>query len=203
MLGVSPQEGFYKYLSNKDFTKKYQDLANDMKSDDLLKKGYHSDAPLEKGVTDITEIKEYEGKLYVSAIFACFDLGALELTMTTNMKAELCVHTLGDALTSYPSLEGAIIHSDRVTQYTSEAYRKVIREKHILQSMNNAGGHCNDNACCESMWARRKTELLYDRYDTEQKPVEELKELIWSYLVISLRKMCQLILTISFDLNIV
>ena len=42
------------------------------------------------------------------------------------MKADLCIHTLESALTAYPALEGAIIHSDRGTQYTSEAYRQTI-----------------------------------------------------------------------------
>ena len=154
-----------------------------MRSDDLLKREFHSDAPLEKCVTDITEIKASDGKLYVSAIFDCFDLGVLGLAMETNMKADLCVHTLENALTAYPSLEGAIIHSDRGTQYTSEVYRKAIRDYHIRQSMNSAGGRCHDNARCESMWARMKTELLYDRYDTEPMTVEELKELIWRYFL--------------------
>lgn len=82
--------------------------------------------------------------------------------METNMKADVCIHTLENALTAYPTLEGAVIHSDRGTQYTSEAYRQAIREHHIHQSMNRAGGRCHDNACCESMWAKMNTELLYD-----------------------------------------
>lgn len=51
------------------------------KSDDLLKRDFRSDAPLQKCVTDITEIKAADGKLYVSAIFDCFDLGVLGLAM--------------------------------------------------------------------------------------------------------------------------
>lgn len=154
-----------------------------MKSDDLLKREFHSDAPLQKCVTDITEIKASDGKLYVSAIFDCFDVGVLGLAMERNMKADLCVHTLENALNAYPSLKGAIIHSDRGTQYTSEVYRKALRDNNIHQSMNSAGGRCHDNARCESMWARMKTELLYERYDTEQRTVEELKELIWRYFL--------------------
>lgn len=38
------------------------------KSDDLLKRGFQTEKPLRKCVTDITEIKEKEGKLYVSTI---------------------------------------------------------------------------------------------------------------------------------------
>ena len=87
-------------------------------------------------------------------------LVSLVWQMETTMKADLCIHTLESALTAYPALEGAIIHSDRGTQYTSEAYRQTIRKYHIHQNMNSAGGRCHDNARCESMWARMKTELL-------------------------------------------
>ena len=129
------------------------------------------------------DIPASNGKLYVSAIFDCFDLSVLGLAMGTNMKAELCIQTLENALTAYPALEGTVIHSDRGAQYTSESYRQTIREHHIHQSMNSAGGRCHDNARCESMWARMKTELLYDRYDTKQMTVEELKVLIWRYFL--------------------
>lgn len=154
-----------------------------MKSEDLPKRDFRSDAPLQKCVTDITEIKAADGKLYVSAIFDCFDLCVLGLAMETNMRADLCVHTLENALTAYPSLKGSIIHSDRGAQYTSEIYRQAISRHGIRQSMNSAGGRCHDNARCESMWARMKTELLYDRYDTERMTVKELKVLIWRYFI--------------------
>lgn len=154
-----------------------------MKSDDLLKREFKSDEPLQKCMTDITEIKAKDGKLYVSAIFDCFDLNVLGLAMGRNMKAELCVHTLDNALTSYPFLKGAIIHSDRGAQYTSEAYRKAIAKYGLRQSMNSAGGRCHDNARCESMWARMKSELLYERCDSEQMSVDELKSIIWRYFL--------------------
>ena len=86
-----------------------------MKSDDLLKRDFHSDAPLEKCITDITEIPASNGKVYVSAIFDRFDLSVLGLAMGRNMKADLCIQTLENALTAYPALEGAVIHSDRGT----------------------------------------------------------------------------------------
>jgi len=45
--------------------------------------------------------------------------------------------------------------------------------------MNSDGGRCHDNARCESMWARMKSELLYDRFDSEKLTVEALKSLVW------------------------
>lgn len=153
------------------------------KSDDLLKRDFRADRPLVKAVTDITEIKCLDGKLYASAIFDCYDLTVLGLAMDTNMKAPLCVETLDNAILAYPDLRGAVIHSDRGTQYTSEVYRKTIKKYRILQSMNSAGGRCHDNARCEAMWARMKTELLYDRHDTEKMTIDEVKILIWRYFI--------------------
>ena len=69
--------------------------------------------PLEKCVTDITELKAKDGKLYVSAIFDCVDLSVLGLVMDDNMGAELCVRMMDSAAASYPALRGAIGHSDR------------------------------------------------------------------------------------------
>ena len=153
------------------------------KSEDLLKRDFRSDEPLTKCVTDITEIKAADGKLYVSSIFDCFDSAVLGLAMDTNMKASLYVKTLDNAVLAYPELRGAIIHSDRGTQYTSQAYRDAISHNGIRQSMNSADGRCHDNARCESMWARMKSELLYDRYEPEKMPVEDLKVLIWRYFL--------------------
>ena len=103
--------------------------------------------------------------------------------MDTNMKTELCVETVKNAVKSYPELKGAILHSDRGSQYTSEKYREALKHAGFVQSMNSAGGRCHDNARCESMWARFKEELIYGRYDTTTMTVEQLKTLIWRYFI--------------------
>ena len=155
------------------------------KSDDLIRRDFTADKPLTKCVTDISEVKGSDGKLYVSAIFDCFDAAAVGLAMDTNMKATLCEQTLDNAYMAYPDIRGAIIHSDRGTQYTSELYRKAIQKYGIKQSMNSAGGRCHDNARCESMWARMKNELFYSRnIKSTDFTVEELKTMIWRYFII-------------------
>ena len=156
---------------------------NARKSDDLIKRDFSVEKPLEKCITDITEIKVADGKLYVSAIVDCYDLSVLGLAMNTNMKATLCEQTLENAVKAYPQLRGAIIHSDRGAQYTSELYRNAVRKYNIRQSMNSAGGRCHDNARCESIWARFKEELLYGRYNTTKLTIEQLKTLVWRYFI--------------------
>lgn len=166
---------------------------NAQKSDDLLKRDFSADKPFDKCVTDITEVKGSDGKLYVSVIFDCFDNEAIGLALRTNMKAGLCVETLESAYRAHPELRGAIIHSDRGSQYTSRAYRYWINHYGIRQSMNSAGGRCHDNAKCESMWARMKTELFYDRgLKSEYFTIAELRVMIWRYFMIywNKRRIC-------------
>ena len=144
---------------------------------------FTAERPLEKAVTDITEIQTADGKLYISIIEDCFDNAVLGLSMADNMKAGLCVDTLKSAIIAYPGLRGAIIHSDRGSQYTSYEYRQAIEKYGIIQSMNSAGGRCHDNAKCESLWGRFKEELLYDRYDAKKMSMAAVKSLIWRYFM--------------------
>ena len=166
------------------------------KSDDLLKRDFTAAAPLKKCVTDITEIKAKDGKLYVSAIFDCYDLMPNGLAMADHMRAELCCETLKNASLRYPDICGAIIHSDRGSQYTSAAYRTAIQKYGIVQSMNSAGGRCHDNARCESIWARMKEELFYNRgRRSENYTIEALKTMVWRYFMSywSNRRICSAI----------
>ena len=117
----------------------------------LLQSDFKSDKPFSKCVTDITEVKAKNGKLYVSAIFDCYDLTAVGLSMDDNMRAELCALTVENTAAAYPEFCGAVLHSDRGSQYTSASYRAALNEYGVKQSMNSAGGRCHDNARCESM----------------------------------------------------
>ena len=69
------------------------------------------------------------------------------------------------------------------SQYTSQFYRDAIRKYDIQQSMNSAGGRWHDNARCESMWGRMKSELLYERYDIEEITTDERRTIIWRYFI--------------------
>ena len=112
---------------------------------------------------------------YYGIIFRATQSVELFCAYDTNMRATLCEQTLENACKAYPMLRGAILHSDRGTQYTSELYRKAINRYGIVQSMNSAGGRCHDNAGCESMWARFNpvsfinhpgTQFFYNNFNT-------------------------------------
>lgn len=135
-------------------------------------------------MTDITEIPAHDRKLYVSAIFDCYNLSVLGLAMADNMRAELCISTVENVYKAFPSIRGGVIHSDRGNQYTSALYRVELNRCGIVYSMNSDGGRCHDNVRCEAMWAGMKEELLYGRYDTKKMMIEELKAIIWRYFII-------------------
>ena len=60
----------------------------------LLKRDFSAQRPLEKFLTDITEVQCADGKLYVSPIMDCFNGEIVALEMRENMKKELCIDTV-------------------------------------------------------------------------------------------------------------
>ena len=69
----------------------------------------------------MTQIQCADGKLYISPIMDCFNGEILSLCMDNNMRKELCIDTLKAAAGRFP-IRGAILHSDRGSQYTSDAF---------------------------------------------------------------------------------
>ncbi|MFV0399248.1 MAG: IS3 family transposase, partial [Oscillospiraceae bacterium] len=80
-------------------------------------------------------------------------------------------------------ITGAVFHTDRGSQYTSADFRATLHEHGVVQSMNSDGGRCHDNAKCESMWARFKTEAIYGRHNTARMPMEQVKALVFRYFL--------------------
>lgn len=76
--------------------------------ENLLKRDFSAQRPLEKFLTDITEVQCADGKLYVSPIMDCFSGEIVALEMRDNMKKELCIDTVRQLERLYPSLSGAV-----------------------------------------------------------------------------------------------
>jgi len=76
-----------------------------------------------------------------------------------------------------PDVE-VMFHSDRGSQYASDAYRKMCMSKNITLSMSRRG-NCYDNAYVESWFSSLKKECVYRNvYNTEA----ELRALIFDYI---------------------
>ena len=143
-IKIPSERTIYRIMRELGLTKKIKRKPNGLtkadkyarKSDDLIKRNFTANKPFSKCVTDITEVKTKDGKLYVSAIFDCYDSSVLGISIADNMKASLCVKTIENLAKSYPEIRNGIVHSDRGSQYTSSEYRKTLKRFGILQSMN-------------------------------------------------------------------
>lgn len=77
-----------------------------------------------------------------------------------------------------------IFHSDRGSQYASEAYRNFLKNYNVKPSMSRRG-NCYDNCYVESWFASFKKEWLYRSiYTTER----ELRSLVFEYIEILYNK---------------
>lgn len=149
--------------------------------ENLIKQDFTSDQPYQKLLTDISQITCRDGKLYISPIMDCFNGEILSLVMRSNMRKELCIDTFNAAVKRFP-LSGAILHSDRGSQYTSEAFREKLSNAGVLQSLSGVN-HCFDNARMESFFATLKKELLY-RIPTYKMKMDEVKAIIFRYVFV-------------------
>ena len=149
--------------------------------ENLIKQDFTSDQPYQKLLTDISQISCRDGKLYISPIMDCFNGEIISLVMRSNMRKELCIDTFNAAAKRFP-LNGAILHSDRGSQYTSEAFREKLSNAGVLQSLSGVN-HCFDNARMENFFATLKKELLY-RIPTYKMKMDEVKAIIFRYVFV-------------------
>ena len=152
-----------------------------MVSEDLLKQDFHSARPFTKLVTDITQVQCRDGKLYISPIMDCYSGEILALEMRDNMKKELCIDTVRSMAGRFP-VRDAILHSDRGSQYTSEAFRSELARQGLTQSLSGVA-HCYDNARMESFFATLKKELIY-RISAYRLSMVEVKSLVFRYVFV-------------------
>ncbi len=152
--------------------------------ENLIKRDFTEEKPLRKLLSDITEIQCYDGKLYLSAVLDCYNGEILSVAMDNNMKKELCIRTVKELKIQYGKrrLAGAIFHSDRGCQYTSEAFRTALKDAGLIQSLSGVG-HCFDNARMESFFATLKKEKIY-RIAAYKMTREQVKSIIFRYIFV-------------------
>jgi putative transposase len=99
-------------------------------------------------------------------------------SLAETMTAELVISALEKAILKGKVKAGAIIHSDRGSQYAATAFRFLIQTNCFRQSMSGKG-NCYDNAQAESFFSRFKAELLEDGVFED---VEQAKSEVFSYI---------------------
>ena len=115
--------------------------------------------PGAKLVGDITYIPTWQGWVYLATVIDCHTKACIGYAMAEHMRAELVIDALQMAARNYQLADDVIFHSDRGTQYTSDAFAGVAAELGIRRSVGRTGV-CFDNAQAESFNAALKVERV-------------------------------------------
>jgi transposase InsO family protein len=125
----------------------------------ILERRFDGWAPDRAWVADITYLRTEEGWLYLACVM---DLGSRRIvgwSMGDHMRASLVCDALTSAYWSRKPEAGRIMHSDRGSQYASDAHRRLLDEYGMVQSMSRRG-NCWDNAAMESFFKTLKVERV-------------------------------------------
>jgi putative transposase len=110
-------------------------------------------------VSDITYVATVEGWLYLAVILDLFSRKVVGWKLGETLEAELVVTALKNALMMRKPDRGLYFHSDRGSQYSSQAVLKPLRVIEANLSMSGVG-NCYDNAKAEAFFSTLKTECF-------------------------------------------
>lgn len=132
--------------------------------------------PNEVWVADITYIKVTEGWVYLAAILDLYSRKIVGWSMSSKIDASLALMALKRALKT----RGApgMHHSDRGSQYASDAYQKTLKDYDITLSMSRTGNPY-DNATMESFFGTLKIEEVQGRV---YRDAQQARDAIFSYI---------------------
>src|SRR3954447_4442259 len=125
-----------------------------------LAKNIKLDGPNQLWVADITYVTIATGFVYLAAILDAWSRRVVGYAISRSIDARLAVAALKAAISARNPQRGCVHHSDRGSQYASEAYRAVL-QKHGLTGSMGRRGNPYDNAKAESFMKTLKVEAVY------------------------------------------
>lgn len=126
----------------------------------LLNRKFDTDAPNQKWVTDVTEFRVGDRKLYLSPVMDLFDRQIISYSIGSSPNLELTNSSLRSALTCLKPGQQPLVHSDQGVQYQHASWRILLNDAGAAQSMSRKG-NCYDNAVMENFFGHLKEELFH------------------------------------------
>ena len=123
----------------------------------ILDEQFNPDRPNAVWCTDITYIWTREGFVYLTSVMDLYARKIISWTLSTTMEVSCVVDTVNKAKATRSTDNPLILHSDRGSQYVSEAYREVTAGMQLSYSKT---GYPYDNACIEAFHSLIKREWL-------------------------------------------
>ena len=144
----------------------------------VLDRDFNSELADTKYVGDITYIHTAEGWLYLATVIDLFSRKVVGWSMDDNMRVSLVNDALEMAISRRNPKAGLVWHTDRGSQYASNAHKNLLKENGIIQSMSRKG-NCWDNAVAESFFHSLKTEFTnHEIFKTRA----QANEMIFEYI---------------------
>jgi transposase InsO family protein len=128
--------------------------------------------------SDLSYVSTAEGWLYLCVILDLYSRKVIGWAMGPRMTAELMIQAFIMACMRRKPPDGVIFHSDRGSQYCSEAFRGYLASYRMRQSMSRAADPW-DNAPVESFFKTLKSELCGERAFSSR---AEARAAIFEYL---------------------
>jgi len=125
-----------------------------------LTKGLVPDRPNQLWVADLTYVTIPGGFVYLAAILDAWSRKVVGDAISRSMDARIAVAALKAAIRNRAPPKGCIHHSDRGSQYASQAYRELLADHGLIGSMSRRGNPY-DNAKAESFMKTLKVEAIY------------------------------------------
>lgn len=152
------QEGIWgkpkkRFVATTDSAHDYEVAPN------LLNRNFDVSEPDTVWAGDITYIQTAQGWLYLAVVLDLFSRRVVGWAMATHMRSELVIDALEMAVGEREPAPGLLFHSDRGTQYASDAFQRRLSDHGMRCSMSRRG-NCWDNACVESFFRTLKVEGL-------------------------------------------
>jgi transposase InsO family protein len=136
--------------------------------DDLVDRDFTAEAPNQLWLSDITEHRTGEGKLYLCAIKDVFSNRIVGYSIDSRMKSWLAVQALASAVARRGDVAGCIVHTDRGSQFRSRKFVHALDRHDMVGSMGRVGA-AGDNAAMESFFSLLQKNILdRHRWDTRE-----------------------------------
>lgn len=146
--------------------------------DNLLARQFSVPQPNRSWVTDITHVGTGRGWLYLAAVLDLYSRKVIGWATSTKLGGSLVIQALDMAMAQRHPPRGLIVHSDRGSQFTGEAYQQYLRRYGIQCSMSRAG-NCWDNAVMERFFLSLKREWLWpQRYANQSEAAKDIARYI-------------------------
>ena len=138
---------------------------------------FAASGPNELWLTDITEHKTSEGKLYLCAVKDVFSNKIVGYSIDSRMKSSLAVNALENAVSMRGDSAGCVVHSDRGSQFRSRKFLRALARHRMVGSMGRVAS-CGDNAAMESFFSLLQKNVL-DRRSWATRQELRIAIVIW------------------------